>query len=272
MRQNGITPSSLIELATAYWGSATLIAAIRLKVFDHLDNGPQTADALSSQLQSDPIATEALLEGCVSLDLLHHDENGFRNTAQSSVFLVNGKPSCIATGLLYNGDVYPLWNQLDSVVKDGAPKHSPEAYLGEDAERTANFVYGMHHRALGVGQAVASTIDLSGCRHLADVGGGPGTYAALLTKAHPELKATVLDLEPVVDIARDIVESMNASSRVECVAFDYYKDALPGTYDAALISGVLHREQPDGVRRIFQKSLRRFDAGWRPIHLRCDGQ
>ncbi|MSP70692.1 MAG: hypothetical protein EXR76_00615 [Myxococcales bacterium] len=257
-------PAALIELATAYWGSAALIAAVRLRIATILSEGPKTPTEVAKAAGSDPSATEMLLAALTSLDLVRKvDGERFANQPLADTYLVEGRPEFLGPALLYNGDVYPLWGRLDEVVRTGKVTQSPEKYLGDDSERTRNFVYGMHHRALGVGRAIGQHVDLSGRRHLADVGGGPGTYSALLTLKHPGLRADVLDLPGVVAIARDIVASMGASERVQCLPFDYYQDdlpALPALYDAALISGVLHREQPDGVRSI----LRRVAAATEP--------
>jgi hypothetical protein len=248
-------PSPLIQLATAYWGSATLIAAVRLRMSTHLAEGPATSEAIAARAGTEAVATDALLAGLVSLGLAEKTPDGqFRNTTLADAFLVEGRPGFLGPALLYNGDVYPLWARLDAVVRTGHVTQTPDQYLGDDADRTRNFVYGMHHRALGVGRAVAAVIDLTGRQRLADIGGGPGTYSALLTQKTPGLKAEVLDLPAVANIAREIVASLGAAEQVTCTPFDYYKDTLTGPYDAILISGVLHREQPDGVRSILAKA------------------
>jgi hypothetical protein len=248
-------PSPLIQLATAYWGSATLIAAVRLRMPTHLSQGAATSEEIATRAGTETVATDALLAGMVSLNLAEKTPEGqFRNTALADTFLVEGRPGFLGPALLYNGDVYPLWGRLDAVVRTGHVTQTPDQYLGDDAERTRNFVYGMHHRALGVGRAVAAVIDFTGRKRLADIGGGPGTYSALLTQKTPGLTAEVLDLPAVAGIAREIVGSMGAGEQVTCTPFDYYKDTLTGAYDAVLISGVLHREQPDGVRSILAKA------------------
>lgn len=256
-----LDPAPIIELATAYWGSAALIAAVRLDVFTHLAEGPATPVHIARDASADPVATEALLTALSALRLVHKDGDTYRNTPLADAYLVRGRPGYLGSALLYNGDNYPLWAELDAIVRDGKATAPPAAYLGDDEARTRNFVYGMHHRALGVGRAVASVIDLTGRARLADVGGGPGTYSALLTDKTPGLRAEVLDLPGVVAVARDIIKSLGASERVEATAFDYYKDALPGTYDCALISGVLHREQPDGARALIAKTVDALEPG-----------
>ena len=256
-----LNPRPLIELATAYWGSATLIAASELGLFTALAEGAATSDEIAAQLSLDPVATDALLAGCVSLELVQKTDQGFINEPLAETFLVEGKPGYLGPALSYNGDVYPLWGNLARVIQQGCPPRSPDAYLGADDNKTRNFVYGMHHRALAVGRAVAHQIELGGRKHLADIGGGPGTYSALITAATPGLKATVFDLPGVVEVAQEIITQMGADAQVSTHGFDYYSDDLPGRYDAALISGVLHREQPEGVRAILAKTSKVLETG-----------
>lgn len=262
MQSNVPDPAPIIELATAYWGSATLIAAARLRIFTHLAAGAATPAELAARAETDADATEGLLAGLVSLDLVEKQADGtFTNAPSAATFLVEGSPAYLGPAMLYNGDVYPLWANLHEVIRTGRVTEAPDQYLGDDDARTRNFVYGMHHRALGVGQALLPVVDFSGRTRLADVGGGPGTYSALITGKTPGLKAQVLDLPGVVSIATEIVASLGASDRVTCTPFDYYADALPGQYDAALISGVLHREHPPQVQAIFEKVAAAVEPG-----------
>ena len=69
-----LDPSPLISLATAYWGSATLIAAVRLKVFDHLAGGARTPEELAGDLKASAVAVESLLIALLSLDLVRREE------------------------------------------------------------------------------------------------------------------------------------------------------------------------------------------------------
>jgi 3-hydroxy-5-methyl-1-naphthoate 3-O-methyltransferase len=257
-----LDPAPLISMATAYWNSATLIAAVKLGVFDAIAQGSTQLDDIAHKLNADKIATDALLTALLALDLLERSEGHYRNTALSQTYLVSDQPQSLKGALLYNADVYPLWGHLGDVVQRGDTKRDPWAYLGGDLEQTRRFVYGMHHRALGVGRAVSNVINLAGVHYLADVGGGPGTYSALLCQKYPSLRADVLDLPAVVGVAEEIMVQMEASEKVSCLAYDYYKDDLPeNPYDAALISGVLHREQPAQVQMMFNSISKRLPIG-----------
>ena len=255
-----LNPSPLIELATAYWHSATLISACQLDVFTYLGAESKTAAEVADGLALDP-RNRRTFGGCVSLGLALKSGDRFSNTPLANTFLVKGQPGYLGPALAYNGDVYSLWGQLSEVIRNGKAESQPEEYLGSDQNRTRTFVYGMHHRALAVGRAVAHQIELGGRKHLADIGGGPGTYSALITAATPGLKATVFDLPGVVEVAQEIIAQMDADAQVTTHGFDYYSDDLPGRYDAALISGVLHREQPEGVRAILAKTSKVLETG-----------
>ena len=61
--------------------------------------------------------------------------------------------------------------------------------------------------------ALVELVDLSGRRRMIDVGGGPGTYSALLAGRYPDLHSRVLDLPGVLEIAREIIASMGVADR-----------------------------------------------------------
>lgn len=257
-----LDPAPLISMATAYWNSATLIAAVQLDLFDVIHQGTHQLSDIAKTLDSNEVAIETLLTALLALGLLEKKVDQYYNSPLAQTFLVSGQPQSLKGALLYNADVYPLWGQLNGVIKRGDTERDPQAYLGGNLEQTRRFVYGMHHRALGVGRAVSQLIDLEGISHLADIGGGPGTYSALLAQKYPSLQADVLDLPAVVAVAKDIVAQMEVSDRVNCMAYDYYTDQLPNhSYDAALVSGVLHREQPEQVQAIFQSISQRLPLG-----------
>ena len=243
----------LVEIATAYWHSATLMSAIQLRLPTLIEGGCHTVDALAEATNADGVALMALLEGLCALEILERKNDKFYNGDEARLFLVEDRPTFMGSALLYNADVYPKWGSLTETIRQGAPVHSPELYLGNQEEQTRNFVYGMHHRALSVGRMVIDALDLDGRTHLCDLGGGPGTYSAMLTNKFEGLRATVLDLPGVTKHARHIVAGMPAGDRVQCHDFDYYTDEIEFDYDAALISGVLHREQLDGVQKILAK-------------------
>lgn len=244
----------IMELATAYWGSRCLLTANRVGVFRTLAAGSMSADAVAGALGLAPRPTRLLLKACVGLGLLEEDDRGFRNHATSQAYLVPGSEAFLGNAIRYAADMWDGWSRLEGALADGVPPIASETYTGRDEERTRNFVYGMHGRALGVGRALLSLVDLGGRRRLLDVGGGPGTYSALFTGANPELRATVMDLPEVVALAGEVLASMQAAGRVETLAGDYRTTPFPAGNDVVLMSGIFHRETESTCRELIRRA------------------
>lgn len=256
-----LDPSPLMQLSTAYWDAQTLLTANRMRLFDLLAKGPMTAAEVASALATAPRYTLLFLRACVALGLLVEADNKFTNSGLSEQYLVAGKPTCLADAFRYSDDLYPTWGQLEQSLKEGAPQLRAESYLGDDEDRTRHFVYGMHNRALGIGRALVELVDLSGRTQMLDIGGGPGTYSALLTARFPSLQSRVLELPGVAAIAREILASMDASGQVSMLPGSYYDTPFPEGNDVVLVSGVFHRESEANCRDLIARAAASLAPG-----------
>jgi ubiquinone/menaquinone biosynthesis C-methylase UbiE len=255
-----VDPSPITELATAYWRSMTLLAANRLGIFKHLALDSLSADELGERCGAPPRSLGLLLNGLVGLGLLELNDGRYRNGSAARTFLVPGGPAYLGEAIRYAEDLYPVWGRLADSVLENRPATTPESLLGADPEKTRNFVLGMHNRALGIARSLAASLDLSGRRHLLDVGGGPGTYAAILVEETAGLRATVLDLEPVTRICRELLAESEARDRIEVLPGDYHEIAFPPA-DVVLMSGILHRETESSARALLAKAFEALSPG-----------
>ena len=257
--QNTISPATIMQLSTAYWGSQTLLTANRIGIFKTLADGAKTVDEIARDIKTHVRPTRLVLKACVSLGLLEETEGLFKNSAMSQTFLVPGTKAYLGNAIQYSDNLYHTWGELEKACRDNKPPMEPEVYLGKDEGQTRHFVHGMHNRALGIGTAMLSLVDLKGRKNMLDIGGGPGTYSALFTLRYPELQSTVLDLPDVVSLASEIVQSMGAD-RVQTMPGDYMTTEFPKGKDVVLISGVFHRETEDTCRGLIQRSAYSLDS------------
>jgi predicted O-methyltransferase YrrM len=256
-----IDPTNIMSLSTAYWGSQTLLTANRLKLFDALADGPLTAKELADKLKLNVRSARLFLNACVALGLCEVTADRYSNSASSAAFLTSTSPASLANAISYSDDLYATWGDLEQSVRDGTPPKRAETYLGEDEEQTRHFVYGMHDRAMAIGRALTGMVDLSGRKRMLDVGGGPGTYAALLTEQFPGLEADVLELEGVAAVARTILQDMGAADRVTMIDGDYHTSDFGSGYDVVLMSGMFHRETADNCRVLIGKASDALEPG-----------
>ena len=262
-RQQELPLQGIVELASAFYGSATLFAAIETDVFTAIAKlgARATAETVAEAAGASARGMRLLLDACVALGLLAKRGDIYANTAAGAQALVAGAPADLSRTILYNRDVYPAWGRLSQLVKTGRPVEDPAIHLGADPARTRRFALSMRGRALAIGRAVVPMIDLTGCATLLDLAGGPGTYAALLAQANPGLRCTTVDLPAISAVAAECIAEAGLADRVACVAGDYHADTFPAeTYDAATIFGALHQEDPADILAI----LRRAHAALKP--------
>jgi len=167
----------------------------------------------------------------------------------------------MGNAISYSDNLYNTWGELETAVRTGTPPMPAITYLGADEEKTRHFVYGMHDRAMAIGRALPEMIDLTGRKRMLDVGGGPGTYSALLTERFPGLQSEVLELPGVARIAQEILDKTGAAERVKMLNGDYHSTDFGSGYDVVLMSGMFHRETVENCRRLIEKARACLEPG-----------
>ncbi len=247
------TMGRLMDLATAYWRSATLSAAVELDLFSALAGRGLTAAAAARRLGASRQRVEDLLRALAALGLARKRGPRFVPAPGTSRLLDRSSPENILDALKFNLDLYALWGRLASTVRTGVPALPPAAHLGRSAEQTRRFALAMHARAQALAPSIFPALDLRGCRSLLDLASGPGTFGCLLAEKHPALKVTLFDLPPILEVARELAGRTAAADRIGFHPGDYRADPLPGPFDAVLYCGAAHQETPAGLRRLFSK-------------------
>lgn len=261
-----LSVKGIVDLASAFYGSAVLFAALECDVFTLVARTGADADVktLAERGGFDPRGLRLLLDACVAVGLLRKEAEVYASTEAGALALVSGAPHDLTRAVRYNRDVYPAWGRLAELVRSGCPVEAPETHLGEDPARTRRFVLAMQGRATGIGRSVVPLLDLGGCRTLLDLAGGPGTYAVLMAQANPELTCVTMDLPAVAEVAAELVRETDVASRVVCRAGDYHTDRYePGAYDAVTVFGALHQESPEMCVSILSRAWTALRPGGR---------
>ncbi len=264
MPNQELSVQGIVDLASAFYGSAVLFSALENDVFTQVEKfgNSATVENLARVNFADKRGLRLLLDACVAIGILSKAGDVYRNTPSSHLALVSGSKMDLSRAVLYNRDVYPAWGMLSNLVKTGNPVEKPEKHLGEDLERTRRFVLSMQGRALAIGQSVVPMLDLAGCKTLLDLAGGPGTYAVLMAQDNPGLHCTTVDLPAVSNVATECVDKSGMTDWVTCRAGDYHSDTYPAdTYDAVTIFGALHQESPESILDILRRAHHALKSG-----------
>ena len=241
-------PEPILFLIEAFRRSQAMFTAVDLRVFDHLEHAPLGVGQLASLIQADPDALERLLNTCVHLELLQLDQGEYSNPPLASQYLVRTSPHSLVGYIEYSQKaLWHLWAKLPDAVREGT--HRWEQVFGGQGELFSHyykteedkrrFVMGMHAFGLISSPKVVRAFDLSGYRHLVDLGGATGHLPIAACQAYPNLRASVYDLGPVLEVTREIVAEAGLSDRIQTVSGDFFKDALPEA-DLYSLGRILH--------------------------------
>ena len=91
----------------------------------------------------------------------------------------------------------------------------------------------------GAGRLFARTTDLSDRTRMMDIGGGSGAWCIAACQANPDLRAVVLDLPVVCEVARGYIAEAGLSDRIEAEPCDFNQDDFPTDCDLAIMASNL---------------------------------
>jgi hypothetical protein len=255
----GPGPGEILGMSGAYWKSLALHAGVRLDIFTVIGDANLGGAEIARRVDGDERGVTTLLEALAALGLLDRSDAGFANAPAARTYLVRGSAKYIGFMVRHHANLVPSWNRLHEAALAGGPVRSSASH--GDATELEDFLMGMHGNSLGTAARAAREIDLGGRRRLLDLGGGPGTWSVQFVLANPGLHATIFDLPTSEPFAERIVGAAGIKDRVSFVSGDFTEDELPGGFDVAWLSHILHGEGPSMCRAIIGKAARALEPG-----------
>jgi SAM-dependent methyltransferase len=233
-----MNPNTIREFAASFQKSRILLTGFELDLFTHIDEYGSTYSQIADTLTLDEHACERLLNALTALGFLTKEDQLFYNTDDSFTFL-SKKSSDYLGGLMHTNHLWNTWSNLTQVIKTGKSAH-PSEINERGKDWLFPFINAMHDRAMKQAPQQLADIDLSGIKSILDIGGGSGAYSMEFVSKNPDIEATVFDLPNVVPITKKFLDKEGFSDRIKTHAGDYTKDDLPGGFDLAFLSAIIH--------------------------------
>jgi acetylserotonin N-methyltransferase len=262
-------PAVILDLIQAFRRSKTMFTAVRLGLFDELENQPRTSEALAADLHLNAGALRRLLNGCVALRLLRREREEYHNTPVASRYLVSESPETFSGYIRYSDEsLWALWSHLDDAVREGTNRWSQafgsrEALFDHyfrDEQAARSFLGGMHGFGQIGSRLIVRAFDLSGFRQMVDLGGATGHMSIAACEAYPNLRAIVLDLPKVERFAKPYIEASSVADRVHFLAGDFFGQDLPRG-DLYALGRILHDWNESSIVALLSKISCSLEAG-----------
>ncbi len=237
---------SLLDIVLSTMDCKVLVAALRLRIFDHLDSS--TAQEVAAGLESHPRNTELFLNVLAGMGLIQKRDAKYSNTAQGLEFLVSTSPAYLGDFLLYMNDYREQFAMpFEDLVRQGPPPATgfdvgDASMWAESARLTAAYQYS--GEAQHIARIVSQLPRASTMQRMLDLGGGAGFYTMAIVEALPGMQGVVFEQPAVADVARQFIEDYDMQGRVTVIAGDYTTDDLQGPYDLVFASSTLNLVKP----------------------------
>ena len=235
------TFDDLREAVYAFRLPKIILTAMDLDLFTILGQKSWTIPALAKALRGDPRGVEILCRNLASAGLLEKKGTRYGNGKLGRTILNGNSPDYRGASIKLMQQQWDNIAQLTNTVRTGKPV---EEKGSDSPESRRSFSWAMHQRSLRPAKEVAQQVAFKHARSLLDLGGGPGTYALQFLAHNPNLRATVMDREAVLEVAKEIAAASKHGSRMSFVPGDFAEEKIPGKYDVVWVSNIIHIYSP----------------------------
>ena len=267
-----LTPIDMaMQMACGYIASSALNAAARLKIADLLNDGPKHVSDLAKETSTNSDILYRVLRALASSGVfVEVTPHVFANTPISEVIRTD-HPQSIYDMVIWICDSfhYDAYRDMLPILREGKSAseivfHKPvfEAIFS-DPNLTRTFNNAMTSMSAQVIPAVLQAYDFGGIGTLADIAGGHGFVITAILKKYPEMKGILFDLPNVVVGARDRIEKMELTDRLEIVDGDFFVSVPPA--DAYIMKHIIHDWDDDKAATIIKNCGKNLEAGGKVI-------
>jgi cyclopropane fatty-acyl-phospholipid synthase-like methyltransferase len=158
--------------------------------------------------------------------------------------------------------LWPRWSTLTESVRTGTSVAARQTEARGE-EWTSAFIAAMHRNATERASLVVEAVGAAPVRRMLDLGGGSGAYSIAFARAHPGLRAEILDLATVVPIARGHIERAGLAERVTARAGNLGDPSYGQGFDLVFVSAICHMLGADENLALLRKSFQALEPGGR---------
>lgn len=255
------TGESLLAMGRAFMAPRIMFTGVELGVFSLLSHSTKSLDEIVEILGATPRGTAILLDALTALDLLKKEDGRYSCPSEVSALLSPDSPETVLPMIKHAAGLWRRWAELTEIVRHGAAERPSSVF--DEEEELAAFIGAMHVVGKHAAAAIAEQARAGSSRNLIDVGGATGTYAEVFLRQYPDMRATVFDRPPVIELARKRLAGTGLMDRTVFAAGDFYTDELPGGHDLALLSAIIHQNSPEQNVALYQRVFRALVPGGR---------
>ncbi|MGD1046128.1 MAG: methyltransferase [Bacteroidota bacterium] len=265
-KKSDLSPSAIMDSVYAFREARVLLTAFELDLFSHLGDGWKSSEEAAHLAETNPRATDRLLNALCASGFLVKKKGKFSNTLHTSRFLVKGKPDYLG-GLMHQVSLWKTWSTLTDAVQKGSSVIVHDPMVGSKVNWLEAFIAAMHMRAIHHAPAIIKLINLKGVKRVLDVGGGSGVFSMAFVRARKGITAVIYDLPNVINLTKKYIDAENLGSLISVVGGDYTVDPLVNGFDLVFMSAIIHSNSQEINKQLFRKAFEVLNPDGRLVVL-----
>lgn len=259
---------ALFDLCAGFVHAQVLLACVRLRLLEHLRNGPLPLPELARRTALAPEAAARLLAAAAALRLVARRGRDRWGLGPLGAALL-GNPGVVAMvehhPLLYAdlADPVALLRGERSETELGRywAYARAEQPAGLGAEQVNRYTGLMAASQALVADDVLDAYPLRRHRCLLDVGGGDGTFLAAAAARAPHLRLVLFDLPAIAARGAARLAASGLAERARAIGGDFFADPLPKGADLVSLVRVVHDHGDDAALRLLRAARRALAPG-----------
>jgi 2-polyprenyl-3-methyl-5-hydroxy-6-metoxy-1,4-benzoquinol methylase len=234
-----LAPLPLIDTQIAFSYARAIMAAAALGVFEQLGQSDKTADEIAAACQTNPVATQHLLNCLVGIGYARWSHGKYGMQRAHRKWLLRASPNSVVDKLALQLFEWDLMEKLEDFVRTGKPI---DLHSSMSPEQWSMYQDGMRDVAAGPAIELAKRLPVrKEATRLLDIGGSHGLYSIELCKRYASLKSTILELPGAIDRASAIVARHGMADRVQFRSGNALTEDLgEAAFDVVMLNNVAH--------------------------------
>jgi ubiquinone/menaquinone biosynthesis C-methylase UbiE len=265
------SPALYFETITAYQRSAALKAALDIDLFTPVADEPKTFAEIARHCQASERGVRILCDYLTVIGFLRKQDSKYQATPDSALFLSKSSPGYIgaSANFLLADEHVNAFSTLTESVKKGGTTWNEHGSLEPEHPFWIEFAHSMAKTTTMSATQIAKALKLpvDSPSKVLDIAASHGMFGITVAREYPQAHVVAVDWANVLEAARHNAQKFGVADRMTLLPGDAFEVELGNSYDAVLLTNILHHFDVPGCERMLHRMSQALKPGGQVVIL-----